>query len=34
MTLGTMMFTVPPLLVILVGPSVYDMLKLFETMKF
>jgi tight adherence protein C len=34
MTLGTMMFTVPPLLVILVGPSVYDMLKLFETMQF
>ncbi len=34
MTLGTMMFTVPPLLVILVGPSVYDMLKLFETMTF
>ncbi len=31
-TLGTMMFTVPPLLVILVGPSVYDMLKLFEQM--
>ncbi|MCX7888750.1 MAG: type II secretion system F family protein [Rhodobacteraceae bacterium] len=34
MTLGTMMFTVPPLLIILVGPSVYDMLKLFETMTF
>jgi tight adherence protein C len=34
MTLGTMMFTVPPLLVILVGPSVYDMMKLFETMTF
>lgn len=29
MTLGTMMFTVPPLLIILVGPSVYDMLQLF-----
>ncbi len=29
MTLGTMMFTVPPLLMILVGPSVYDMLQLF-----
>jgi tight adherence protein C len=27
MTLGTMMFTVPPLLIILVGPSVYDMLQ-------
>ena len=34
MTLGTMMFTVPPLLIILVGPSVYDMLNLFATMKF
>ena len=32
MTLGTMMFTVPPLLIILVGPSVYDMMTLFETM--
>ncbi len=31
MTLGTMMFTVPPLLIILVGPSVYDMLKVFAT---
>lgn len=30
MTLGTMMFTVPPLLMILVGPSVYDMLQLFK----
>lgn len=28
-TLGTMMFTVPPLLIILVGPSVYDMMQLF-----
>jgi tight adherence protein C len=34
MTLGTMMFTVPPLLIILVGPSVYDMLQLFQTMSF
>ncbi len=33
MTLGTMMFTVPPLLVILVGPSVYDMLQLFANFK-
>jgi tight adherence protein C len=24
LTLGTMMFTVPPLLIILIGPSVYD----------
>jgi tight adherence protein C len=31
MTLGTMMFTVPPLLIILVGPSVYDMMKMFST---
>lgn len=34
MTLGTMMFTVPPLLIILVGPSVYDMMTLFQTMTF
>ena len=34
MTLGTMMFTVPPLLIILVGPSVYDMMTIFETMTF
>ncbi|MFZ1662656.1 MAG: type II secretion system F family protein [Paracoccaceae bacterium] len=33
MTLGTMMFTVPPLLIILVGPSVYDMLQMFATFK-
>lgn len=33
MTLGTMMFTVPPLLVILVGPSVYDMLQLFKNFR-
>ena len=31
MTLGTMMFTVPPLLIILVGPSVHDMMKNFES---
>ncbi|WP_415183519.1 type II secretion system F family protein [Phaeovulum sp.] len=31
MTLGTMMFTVPPLLVILVGPSVHGMLETFKT---
>jgi len=30
MTLGTMMFTVPPLLIILVGPSVHDMLDTFD----
>lgn len=33
MTLATMMFTVPPLLIILVGPSVYDMVQLFATFK-
>ncbi|MCC0064446.1 MAG: type II secretion system F family protein [Defluviimonas sp.] len=33
MTLGTMMFTVPPLLIILVGPSVYDMLQIFKNFK-
>ncbi|MBK5945353.1 pilus assembly protein TadC [Rhodobacter veldkampii DSM 11550] len=32
MTLGTMMFTVPPLLIILVGPSVHDMMETFATM--
>ena len=32
MTLGTMMFTVPPLLIILVGPSVHDMLENFKAM--
>ncbi len=26
LTLGTMMFTVPPLLLILIGPSVYDIM--------
>ncbi len=29
LTLGTMMFTVPPLLIILVGPSIYDMFQYF-----
>ena len=33
-TLGTMMFTVPPLLIILVGPSVYDMMELFANFQF
>ncbi len=33
-TLGTMMFTVPPLLIILVGPSVYDMMQLFANFQF
>ncbi|KFE35636.1 type II secretion system F family protein [Thioclava atlantica] len=32
MTLGTMMFTVPPLLIILVGPSIHDMLENFKNM--
>jgi tight adherence protein C len=31
MTLGTMMFTVPPLLIILVGPSVHDMMVNFDS---
>ncbi len=33
MTLGTMMFTLPPLLIILVGPSVYDMMQLFQNFR-
>lgn len=33
MTLGTMMFTVPPLLIILVGPSIYDMMQIFANFK-
>jgi tight adherence protein C len=32
-TLGTMMFTVPPLLVVIVGPSVYSMLQAFANFK-
>lgn len=32
-TLGTMMFTVPPLLIILVGPSIYDMMQLFKNFR-
>ncbi|MEI4487691.1 type II secretion system F family protein [Frigidibacter sp. MR17.14] len=32
-TLGTMMFTVPPLLVILVGPSIYSIIQLFGNFK-
>ncbi len=32
-TLGTMMFTVPPLLIILVGPSIHSMLGLFDSMR-
>ena len=31
LTLGTMMFTVPPLLIILIGPSVHGMIELFAT---
>ncbi|MCC5971575.1 MAG: type II secretion system F family protein [Pararhodobacter sp.] len=31
LTLGTMMFTVPPLLIILVGPSVHGVLELFNS---
>ncbi|MCE5974024.1 type II secretion system F family protein [Sinirhodobacter sp. WL0062] len=33
MTLGTMLFTVPPLLIILVGPSVHDMIENFKMIK-
>jgi len=32
-TLGTMMFTVPPLLVVIVGPSVYSMIQTFANFK-
>ncbi|MCV2868049.1 type II secretion system F family protein [Defluviimonas sp. WL0002] len=32
-TLGTMMFTVPPLLIVIVGPSVYAMLEAFANFK-
>jgi tight adherence protein C len=32
MTLGTMMFTVPPLLIVLIGPSVYGMIENFSRM--
>lgn len=31
LTLGTMMFTLPPLLIILIGPSVYDIIVLMDT---
>jgi tight adherence protein C len=34
MTLATMMLTVPPLLIILIGPSVYDIVILLSTTKF
>ncbi|MEN8836702.1 MAG: type II secretion system F family protein [Celeribacter marinus] len=34
MTLATMMLTVPPLLIILIGPSVYDIYTLLNTTKF
>jgi tight adherence protein C len=29
LTLGTMLFTVPPLMVILIGPSIYGVMKAF-----
>lgn len=32
-TLGTMMFTVPPLLIILVGPSIHSMMQLFASIR-
>ncbi|MCA2013077.1 type II secretion system F family protein [Cereibacter sphaeroides] len=34
LTLGTMMFTVPPLLIILIGPSVYGVMKMLSTADF
>lgn len=34
LTLGTMMFTVPPLLIILIGPSVYGIVTLLSTSNF
>lgn len=34
LTLGTMMFTVPPLLIILIGPSVYGIVTLLDTSNF
>lgn len=34
LTLGTMMFTVPPLLIILLGPSVYDIVILLDASNF
>jgi tight adherence protein C len=33
LTLGTMLFTVPPLLVILIGPSVYGIVEMMTTMR-
>lgn len=34
LTLGTMMFTVPPLLIILIGPSVYGVMQMLSTADF
>jgi len=34
LTLGTMMFTVPPLMIILIGPSVYDIYKTLKNANF
>lgn len=34
LTLGTMMFTVPPLLIILIGPSVYGIMSLLDSANF
>ncbi|MCB1538888.1 MAG: type II secretion system F family protein, partial [Alphaproteobacteria bacterium] len=34
LTLGTMMFTVPPLLIILIGPSVYAVGETLSSIKF
>ena len=34
MTLATMMLTVPPLLIILIGPSIYEIVKVFGEANF
>ena len=34
LTLGTMMFTVPPLLIILIGPSVYGVMEMLNSADF
>ncbi|HHX90858.1 MAG TPA: type II secretion system F family protein, partial [Paracoccus sp.] len=34
LTLGTMMFTVPPLLIILIGPSVHGVIEMLSSTNF
>ncbi|SMX44009.1 type II secretion system F family protein [Actibacterium lipolyticum] len=34
LTLGTMMFTVPPLMIVLIGPSIYGMYQMLTTVEF